>query len=414
MKRFWLSLLFFPVFVQAALLIPMDGAQTDHLRAYGIAYRALQEGRVVHWLLYYRGGSFFVERGDSLGKLALSLGVYTEKVSDHFRDQLAEFLALGAVGDVRLEKAPKVAVYVPPHHLPWDDAVTLALEYAKIPYHKIWDNDILLKRELPYDFIHLHHEDFTGQYGRFLLGFSAAPWYQKQVRESQALAHKLGFRKVSQMKGRVARRLRQFVEGGKVLFAMCSAPDSLDVALSAEGLDIVPAAIDGDGVTPDANARLDFRNTFAFTHFQVTLDLSTREVANIDVPPVVNNTENPGVFFTLTPYSPKEDPVPAMLVQDHARKVPDFLGLTSAFDRSKIKKDVLILGSIKRTSQVKYIHGIRGRGSFTFLAGHDPEDYAHLVGEGPTDLAFHKHSPGYRLILNNVLYPASRKQRLKT
>lgn len=392
----------------------MDRAQSDHLRAYGLAYHSLKIGHPVVWLLYYRGGAFLLRADQRLQKKAMELGVVTQTVPDDFLARLEPRIASGEIGQVRLERAPKIAVYVPPHHLPWDDAVTLALEYTQIPYDRVWDEEILQGKLKDYDWLHSHHEDFTGQFGRFILGFGGSDWYRGQVGELTALAGKLGFRRVADLKLAVARKIRAYVEGGGLLFAMCSAPDSLDVALAAGGLDIVPPEIDGTPVSPGANRALDFSKTFAFGPFTVFLDLRTRRISTIDLSPPEGNYQNPGEFFNLTAFSPLKDPVPAMLVQNHTHRVPDFLGLTSAFHTDTIKPGTLVLGQVPKTPKVKYIHGVRGKGAFTFLAGHDPEDYAHLVGESPTELQYHPHSPGYRLILNNVLYPAARKKELKT
>jgi hypothetical protein len=317
--------------------------------------------------------------------------------------------------NIKLHKAPKIAVYSPKNKLPWDDAVTLVLTYAEIPYDVIYDEEIMAGVLPLYNWLHLHHEDFTGQYGKFWSAYRNYPWYQEDVRTNEDIAHKLGFQKVSQLKLEVAKKIRDFVAGGGYMFAMCSAPDSFDIALAAEGVDICDVMYDGDPPDPNAQSKLDFSKCFAFENFKLTMNPTVYEKSNIDVtdtrPRNLNQTTD---FFTLFDFSAKWDPVPTMLCQDHETVIKGFMGQTTAFNEKTIKTSVLILGENKGLGEARYIHGDYGNGTFTFLGGHDPEDYQHLVGNPPTDLSLHPNSPGYRLILNNVLFPAAKKEKRKT
>ncbi|MEW6236226.1 MAG: asparagine synthetase B [Candidatus Omnitrophota bacterium] len=401
------------------ILIPMEeSSQTNHLKAYGVTYWALQAPRKYkcEWLLNYRGGSFLIYETQNTRSRAAMKGVTAIPVSDAEIASIHAAIEKENMEVVPLEKAPKVAVYTPPTADPWDDAVTLALEYADIPYAKIWDGEAL-RGELPrYDWLHLHHEDFTGQYGKFYASYRNAPWYQAQVREFQASARSAGFNKVTQHKAAVAKTIREYVEQGGFLFAMCAATDSLDIALAAEGVDIVEAPIDGDGVTPGYQEKLDFSKTLAFQNFKLIANPMIYEFSDIDTSPsaVTEGARYQGDVFQLFEFSAKFDPVPTMLTQDHVMKVKDFWGQTTAFRKALLKPNLIVLADFPGSGVAKYIHGVRGKGTFTFLGGHDPEDPRHLVGEKDTDLTQYPNSPGYRLILNNVLFPAAKKKPLKT
>ncbi len=403
---------------QQKLLIYMDLKQTDHLKAYGIAYWVLTKGMEVDWLLNYRGGSFMMDYLDMIANecrvrgVAFSVLSPSEGAAIYSEVQRED----NNMDVVRLEKAPRIAVYVPPGFKPWDDAVTLALEYAEIKYDKIWDDEVLGGKLSEYDWLHLHHEDFTGQYGKFYASFAGASWYIEQQAMNEKEAHKLGFRKVSEEKKAVARAIKQYIANGGFMFAMCSATDTFDIALAAENDDICDVMFDGDPPDPDAQKKLDFSTTLAFTNFTLVMNPLIYEFSDIDEPPhdmaALRNPEND--YFTLFEFSAKFDPVPTMLTQDHVNVIKNFMGQTSGFKKNLIKKTVTILAQKQGTDEVKYIHGNYGRGTFTFYGGHDPEDYQHAVGDPPTDLSLHKNSPGYRLILNNVLFPAARKKQLKT
>ncbi len=403
---------------QQKILIYMDLKQTDHLKAYGIAYWALTKGIDVDWLLNYRGGSFMMDD---------VAGVMTEcRVRGVACDELSGADAARIYADVqrednnmdvvRLEKAPRIAVYVPPTFQPWDDAVTLALEYAEIHYDKLWDDEVLAGKLANYDWLHLHHEDFTGQYGKFYASYSGASWYIEQQAMLEKEAHKLGFKKVSELKKAVARAIKSYIGSGGFMFAMCSATDTYDIALAAENTDICDVMYDGDPPDPDAQSRLDFSKTLAFTNFTLEKNPLRYEYSDIDVPPSdMLQFQNPETdYFTLFEFSAKFDPVPTMLTQDHVNVIKGFLGQTTGFKTSLIKSSVTILAEKAGSDQVKYLHGNFGRGTFTFYGGHDPEDYQHAVGDPPTDLSLHKNSPGYRLILNNVLFPAAKKKQQRT
>lgn len=400
---------------QSKVLIPMDRSQRDHLKAYGVAYWALSKNMPVDWLLNYRSGAFMIDYADIVAAECRLRGVTFESVSGAKGAQIyAEVQAEQNNMDVvRLETAPRVAVYVPPTFQPWDDAVTMALEYAEIPYDKIWDQDVMGDRLARYDWLHLHHEDFTGQYGKFYATYSQAPWYLQQVAMLEETARSLGFQKVSKLKLAVARKIRDFVSNGGFLFAMCSATDSYDIALAAHGTDICDVMFDGDPPAANAQSALDFTQTLAFENFTLVNDPYVYEYSDIDVQPSFNTTPQTDLF-TLFDFSAKLDPVPTMLTQCHVAVVPGFLGQTTAFHKRFIKKSVTILAEREGTDEVKYITGNLGRGSFTFYPGHDPEDYQHAVGDPPTDLSLHKNSPGYRLILNNILFPSAKKKKQKT
>jgi hypothetical protein len=400
---------------QSKLLIPMDLDQTDHLKAYGITFWALQHSIAVDWLLNYKGGSFMADYSDLMAAECRIRGVLFQTLDQSAANSIYALVQSDQknMDVVKLEKAPKIAVYVPPGFQPWDDAVTLALEYAEVPYDKVWDDEVINGKLKQYDWLHLHHEDFTGQYGKFYGNYSTAPWYQAQVRMLEAEAKKLGFTKVSEEKKAVARKIKDFVGQGGFMFAMCSATDSYDIALAAENDDICDATFDGDPTDPNFQQKLDYSKTFAFENFKVDPNPFVYEYSDIDVQPTEIGAKD-NDYFTLFDFSAKFDPVPSMLTQDHVNVIKGFMGQTTMFHKNLIKKSVTILGEREGTDEVRYLYSGYGRGFFAFYGGHDPEDYQHQVGDPPTDLKLHKNSPGYRLILNNVLFPAAKKKKLKT
>ena len=410
----------------AYILIPMDNMQKNHLKAYGIAYYVLASNLDVDWLLNYRGGSFAFKDLNVLENECSIRGVSFEVIADvRYASICAEIANPEVNQDVmKLQKAPKIAVYTPKNasgprtqrtaqQLPWDDAVTLALTYAEIPYDKIYDDDIMEGKLPLYDWLHLHHEDFTGQYGKFYQTYANAEWYKADVAIQEELAKKLGFSKVSQMKLAVAKRIRDFTAGGGYLFAMCSATDTYDIALAAEGIDICESIYDGDPADPNMNSKLDYSKTFAFKNFAIVTNPLQYEYSNIDATHH-RSVKKENDFFTLFDFSAKSDPVPTMLCQNHEQVIKGFMGQTTSFIKTYIKPEVIIMGENKSANEAKFIHGDFGKGTWTFYGGHDPEDYQHLVGDPPTDLALHPNSPGYRLILNNVLFPAAKKKKQKT
>ena len=398
------------------ILIPMDLKQTDHLKAYGVAYWALERTMNVEWLLNYRGGSFMLEYYPAVERELRLRGVAFQNIGAGDAARVYAEIEQGNMDVILLEKAPKIAIYTPPNKQVWDDAVTLALMYAEIPYETLWDEDVLRGDLSKYDWLHLHHEDFTGQYGKFYANFRNAPWYIEEVMKNETVAKKSGFSKVSEEKKAVARTIRAYVAKGGFLFAMCSATDTFDIALAAEGVDIVAAIFDGDPPDPDAGSRLDYSQTLAFENFTPEQNPLVYEHSDIDYPPSnmprVRSAE--ADYFTLFEFSAKYDPVPTMLTQNHVSVVHGYMGQTTAFKRSLIKKSVTILGEVEGTEEVKYIHGNFGRGTFSFYGGHDPEDYQHFVYDPPTQLSLHKNSPGYRLILHNLLFPAAKKKKRQT
>ena len=398
------------------VLIPMDFNQTDHLKAYGIAYWSLEKGVNVEWLLNYRGGSFLVRQFPGLEQECRIRGVAFEAIGAAKVNEIYATIENENMERILLEKAPKIAVYTPPNKQPWDDAVTLVLTYADVPYDKIYDEEVLAGKLQEYDWLHLHHEDFTGQYGKFYAVYRNAPWYIEEVRTNEALAHKLGFKSVSDLKKTVAWKIREYVKNGGFLFAMCSATDALDIALAAQGVDIVDVPFDGTPPDPHYQQKLDFSKTLAFQNFKLYTDPNLYEYSDIDIPPSfaprVRDPESD--FFQLFEFSAKYDPVPTMLTQNHVSVIKGFMGQTTMFNRQKLKPSIVVLGEVPGTDEVKYIHGNLGKGTFTFYGGHDPEDYTHAVGDPPTQLELHKNSPGYRLILNNILFPAAKKKKLKT
>ena len=398
------------------LLVPMDEAQRNHLKGYGIAYLSLTEGLEIDWLLNYRGGSFLIPYTASIDRECKLRGITTETLPDAQVAAILDEISRPEVNmdALKLQKAPRIAVYSPKNKLPWDDAVTLALTYAQTPYDVIYDEEVIAGILPTYDWLHLHHEDFTGQYGKFWARYKDYPWYKEDVRLNEETARKLGFNKVSKLKLAVALKIKDFVAGGGYLFSMCSAPDSYDVALAAQNTDICDIMFDGDPIDPDAQSKLDYSQCFAFTDFTISTNPYEYEISSIDVDPNQRGLNEQNDYFTLFDFSAKWDPIPTMLCQNHTRIIKGFMGQTTAFRKQYVKPDVLIMGENKEANEARYIHGDFGKGTWTFLSGHDPEDYQHLVGDPPTNLDLYPNSPGYRLILNNVLFPAAKKKKHKT
>lgn len=398
------------------LIIPMDGSQKNHLKAYGLAYWVLEKEQEVEWLLNYKGGSFMMDHYENIEKECLIRGVSFTSVSESRANRIKNDLASPAINAdvVKLLKVPKIAVYSPKTAQPWDDAVTMVLTYAEIPYDVVFDDEVL-DGELPtYDWLHLHHEDFTGQYGKFFASFRNASWYKEQVAEAEAMAEKHGFAKVSELKLAVTKKIRDFTMGGGFLFAMCSATDSYDIAMAADGLDICEHMFDRDPMDRSAQGKLDFSKSFAFEGFIIETNPMRYEVSSIDVNPRLRGVREPNDLFALNEFSAKWDVIPTILTQNHERVIKAFMGQTTAFNKDYVKSTVIIMGENKSLNEARYIHGTMGKGQFTFYGGHDPEDYQHMVGEPPTDLALHPNSPGYRLILNNILFPSVKKKKQKT
>lgn len=398
----------------AMLFIPMDDAQTDHLKAYGLVYRMLSEGHKVYWLLNYRGGSFCSDESQTFTLEARVKGITSASISSADWARILQTIKNANMEKVTLEKPPAIAVYTPPEKLPWDDAVTMALTYAEIPYDKIYDREVLTGKLKDYEWLHLHHEDFTGQYSKFYRSFHNTAWYQRQKLKLEKIARELGFKKVSDCKKAVALAIRQYVEKGGFLFAMCSATNTIDIALAALGTDIVGNVYDGDGVDPSYRQKLNYDNCLAFEGFAVQTDAMAGNFGNIDVEQVNTQRRVPALDFELFDFSAKLDPVPTMLTQCHTRVVRGFHGLLTSFNKDVVRKSAVILGTCPGTRRVKYLHGVVGKGQFAYYGGHDPEDYTHAVGDKPTMLELHRNSPGYRLILNNVLFPAAEKKEKKT
>jgi hypothetical protein len=398
------------------LLVPMDDeTQNDHLKAYGVSYWILSKGTKIKWLLNYRGGSFLIPNQQEIKNELIIRGVSYEELSEGEAAGILELIASPSqnMQEVLLEKAPKIAVYTPYGTLPWDDAVTMVLTYAEIPYTKVYDKEVLNDELLLYDWLHLHHEDFTGQYGKFYRSFRAAPWYIEEKKQAEELAASLGYDKVSESKRDVALKIRDYVVGGGFMFAMCSATDSFDIALSAEGVDICEPMFDGDPSEAGYQNKIDYTKSFAFTDFTLERSPMVYEFSSIDMTSK-RRIKKELDYFSLMDFSAKWDPIPTMLNQNHTSLVKGFMGQTTSFNRNEVKKNVLVLGENRTNGEAKYIHGIRGKGFFTFYGGHDPEDYQHRVGDPPTELSLHPNSPGYRLILNNILFPAAKKKKQKT
>ncbi|MDG1933299.1 MAG: asparagine synthetase B [Flavobacteriales bacterium] len=397
------------------IFIPMDKNQQNHLKAYGIAYYAIERNIKVDWLLNYQGGSFLIKQNRDIEKECKLRNVSYNIIADIQSTIILQSISSPEVNQdvVRLERAPKIAIYSPKNKQPWDDAVTMALSYAEIPYEVVYDTEVLNNLLPIYDWLHLHHEDFTGQYGKFYSSFKNATWYKENKKESEKLAKELGYNKVSKSKLAVAKKIKEFVYSGGFLFAMCSATDSYDIALASENIDICGPMFDGDKLDDNIQENLDFSKTFAFKDFTLEKNPNRYEFSSIDA--TQTRKLNPKIdFFTLFDFSAKWDPVPTMLCQNHSQVIAGFMGQTTAFKNEYIKSDVLIMGETKSKNEARYIHGKIGNGTWTFYGGHDPEDYQHKVGDPKTDLSLHPNSPGYRLILNNILFPAAKKKKLKT
>lgn len=399
----------------SSILVFMDEDQKNHLKAYGIAYWSIQQKAEVSWLLNYRGGSFLLQYHKNIEDECKTRGVSYQILPDGKVTAILNEISDPEVNMemVKLEKSPKIAVYSPKSKLPWDDAVTMVLRYAEIPYDVVYDDEVLKDKLSVYDWLHLHHEDFTGQYGRFWSAFRNAGWYREDVKTQEATAKRNGFTKVSEMKLAVAKRIKEFCAGGGFLFAMCSATDSYDIALSTEGVDICESMFDGDSADPQAQSKLDYKKTFAFKDFKLDINPNNYEFSDIDVTQTRALIQT-NDFFTLFDFSAKWDLVPTMLSQNHEKVIKGFMGQTTAFRKSLVKPNITVLGENKGSEEVRYLNGEIGKGQFTFYGGHDPEDYQHAVGDPPTDLNLHPNSPGYRLILNNVLFPAAKKKPQKT
>lgn len=401
----------------AQLLIPMDRGQTNHLKAYGLAYWVLQKDIEISWLLNYRGGSYLIPYHESFEKECKLRNVSYQVIADAQASAILNEMADMGVNmdEMKLQKVPRIAVYSPKNKLPWDDAVTLVLTYAEIPYDVVYDDEVLEGVLPAYDWLHLHHEDFSGQFGKFWARYRHFPWYQEDVRQQQATASRFGFEKVSQLKLAVVKKIREFVAGGGYMFAMCSATDSYDVALAAENLDICDVMFDGDPPGPGHHQQLNYDNCFAFTGFTLSDNPSEYEISDIDVTNYRSRTiSERNDFFTLFEFSAKWDPVPTMLTQNHEQIIKGFMGQTTAYNKKLVKSEVIVLGDNKSFGEDRYVHGTFGNGFWTFYGGHDPEDYQHLVGDPPTELDMFPNSPGYRLILNNILFPAAKKKKQKT
>lgn len=401
---------------QQRVLIPMDNSQSNHLKAYGVIFHQITEGATGQWLLNYRGGSFLTTTEHDIVRRSRIRGVTFEVIPESEAAAIIREVEQPNVNmaAINLETVPNIAVYTPPSSLPWDDAVTLALDYAEIPYDKIYNKEVLAGELRLYDWLHLHHEDFTGQIGKFWSMYRNSPWYIAEVQKLETQMREHGYNKISEMKLDVVKEIKNFVAEGGFLFAMCSGTDTFDIALAAEGLDIVPTPIDGDPTDPNVNERLNYNNTLAFENFDVITDPAIYEHSDIDVDVNLDRISESLDYFTLFDFSAKWDPVPSMLTQNHVNSIPGFYGQATAFQADKVKNSVVVLAESPGRDQVKYLHGNHGLGTFTFYGGHDPEDYTHLVGDPPTDLSLHTNSPGYRLILNNILFPAAEKKKKQT
>ena len=419
MKNFFIFifvLLFYSTVTASYILIPMDSdSQAEHLKAYGLTYWTLQKQLKVKWLLNYRGGSFLLPDTEEIKKECQVRGVSFELLSNSKTEDILNLIGSPSqnMESVILEKAPRIAVYSPKGNQPWDDAVTMVLTYAEIPYTIIYDEEVLGDQLVLFDWLHLHHEDFTGQYGKFYRAYRAAPWYIQNKKEAELMASNLGYNKVSDLKLDVSLKIRDYVVGGGFMFAMCSATDSFDITLSAEGVDICETMFDDDPSDPGYQGKINYNNTFAFKNFILERSPMVYEFSSIDMTSKrkINKETD---YFTLMDYSAKWDPIPTMLIQNHTSLIKGFMGQTTAYERDQIKANVLVMGEQKTNGEARYIHGIKGKGFFTFYGGHDPEDYQHRVGDAKTELELHPNSPGYRLILNNVLFPAAKKKKQKT
>ena len=419
MKNFFIFIfvvLFYSTVTASYILVPMDSdSQAEHLKAYGLTYWTLQKQLKVKWLLNYRGGSFLLPDTEEIKKECQVRGISFELLSNSKTEEILKLIESPSqnMESVILEKAPRIAVYSPKGNQPWDDAVTMVLTYAEIPYTIIYDEEVLGDQLVLFDWLHLHHEDFTGQYGKFYRAYRAAPWYIQNKKEAELMATNLGYNKVSDLKLDVSLKIRDYVVGGGFMFAMCSATDSFDIALSAEGVDICETMFDDDPSDPGYQGKINYGNTFAFKNFILERSPMVYEFSSIDMTSKrkINKETD---YFTLMDYSAKWDPIPTMLIQNHTSLIKGFMGQTTAYERDQIKANVLVMGEQKTNGEARYIHGIKGKGFFTFYGGHDPEDYQHRVGDAKTELELHPNSPGYRLILNNVLFPAAKKKKQKT
>jgi hypothetical protein len=408
--------LIFNFLLSQKIMIPMDLKQNDHLKAYGFAFWALNQNINVEWLLNYRGGSFLLDEFSEITEVARVRGVTYETIDSEQALKIFNEINLNNMEIVLLEKAPKIAIYSPPNKQPWDDAVTLALSYAEVPYDVLWDKEVFDEKLARYDWLHLHHEDFTGQYGKFYKNYRSASWYIEQKKQYETITRDLGFDTVHKQKKALAQIIKNYIGGGGFLFAMCSATDSFDIALATQNTDAAHEAFDGSPIDVDLEKKIDYNNTLAFYDFSIITNPMIYEYSDIDFPQSenINAKGAEADFFTLFDFSAKYDPVPSMLTQNHSRTIKGFMGQTTGFKRDIVKKHILIMGEDVTSPQVKYIHGNYGKGTFTFLGGHDPEDYQHFVGDPQTDLSLYKNSPGYRLILNNILFPAAKKKERKT
>jgi hypothetical protein len=400
--------------LNAEILIPMGESQTNHLKAYGVAFYTLAQGTEVQWLLNYRGGSFLIPEHDYVVSKCNIMGVSYEMISSAESASIFQTIQENNMEAVKLEKEPSIAVYAPPNFQPWDDAVTMALTYAEIPFTVLWDDEVLTGQLKEYDWLHLHHEDFTGQYGKFYSSYRNTEWYQTTVAVNETMAKKHGYDKVWKLKHAIASQIKSFVSNGGFLFAMCAAVDTIDIALAALNVDIVPPEFDGDAYDPNYKQKLDYDNTFAFENFRLIMNPTDYEFSNIDASNYAKLRGAEADYFQLFSFSAKYDPVPTMLTQCHVNMIDGFLGQTTSFQKKTIKESVILLAEVPGAEEAKYLHGNLGKGTFTFYGGHDPEDYQHRIGDPETILELHKHSPGYRLILNNVLFPAAEKKKLKT
>ena len=418
MKRSWLLctvITFLSInTARAQLLVPMDNAQSNHLKAYGLTFWTLERKLTAEWLLNYRSGSFLLPDRADIRREAALRGVSFEALSGAQLAQIRKQIEEANMESVILEKAPKIAVYTPSGTNPWDDAVTLALTYADVPYEKVWDPEVLQGRLKEYDWLHLHHEDFTGQYSKFYINYAGAPWLTEAVRQNEGVAKQFGHPHVPAAKKAVAEEIRRYVSDGGFLFAMCTATETIELALAAVNVDIAAPFSDGSPIDANATRKMQWARTLAFQNAEVQVNAGVSSFSDIDGHQVNTPWRQPLGAFTLFDFAPKFDPVPSMLVQNHENVIPDFYGLTTSFRKDRIKGGVIILAQEQGTAWTKYIHGSFGQGTWTFLGGHDPEDPQHQVGDAPTDLNLHPHSPGYRLILNNVLFPAAKKKTLKT
>ena len=408
--------LIFNFLLSQKIMIPMDLKQNDHLKAYGFAFWALNQNINVEWLLNYRGGSFLLDEFSEITEVARVRGVTYETIDSEQALNIFNEINLNNMEIVLLEKAPKIAIYSPPNKQPWDDAVTLALTYAEVPYDVLWDKEVFDEKLARYDWLHLHHEDFTGQYGKFYKNYRSASWYIEQKKQYETITRDLGFDTVHKQKKALAQIIKNYIGGGGFLFAMCSATDSFDIALATQNTDAAHKVFDGSPIDVDLEKKIDYNNTLAFYDFSIITNPMIYEYSDIDFPQSenINAKGAEADFFTLFDFSAKYDPVPAMLTQNHSKTIKGFMGQTTGFKRDIVKKHIVIMGEDATSPQVKYIHGNYGKGTFTFLGGHDPEDYQHFVGDPQTDLSLYKNSPGYRLILNNILFPAAKKKERKT